>query len=167
MTPQELEAFDKADQMVHPVEDQWHYKILHKYGFVPQEQQAKGFVRWYRYEHPAGHKITCNTGVSADYWSHAEHPDGHGYWSSLEPYVSALPGVHIMVHLNDNQKRELEELISKELGGKDVDIEHIEVAGDGYHYKASYLAGSPFAVRGTIHFKATISDSGVSDFRRV
>ena len=87
MTDEERAAFDKANQKIHPVETQWHHKYMVKYGFIPKTKEAQGFVRAYTYEHPAGHTITCNTGVNADYWNGA---GGGGYWSDLEPHLKKL-----------------------------------------------------------------------------
>lgn len=84
MTQEELVKFNEADQVMHPVEGEWHYKILSKYGFVPETKTARGFVRYYKYVHPDGRIVTTNTGCNADYWS-SNNGDG-GYWSALESY---------------------------------------------------------------------------------
>ena len=89
MNEQERKAFEEANKVVHPVEDQWHYKILSKYGFVPREKTGVGFVRSYTYDHPKGHVIRCNTGASSDYWSQ-EGTNHYGYWSGLEPHIRTL-----------------------------------------------------------------------------
>lgn len=84
----EIADFEKANQTEHPVENQWHYPILTKYGFEPQAKSAKGFVR--RYEYTKGdHRIICNTGASSDYWSDA-NTKKIGYWRELEPYLKQL-----------------------------------------------------------------------------
>lgn len=41
----ELEDFNKANEVEHKVENQWHYEILKRYGFKPNTLIAKGFVR--------------------------------------------------------------------------------------------------------------------------
>jgi len=78
--------FETANQIVHPVETQWHYKYLTKYGFKPLDKQGIGFVRRYRYQ-KGQHTITCTTGANADYWA-----DGiaGGYWADLEPHLQKL-----------------------------------------------------------------------------
>lgn len=76
-------------QKEHPVETQWHYKILTKYGFNPITKSDKGFVRKYIYTNSSGKKIICSTGVNADHWSDPESGKG-GYWSDLENYCLSL-----------------------------------------------------------------------------
>lgn len=73
-----------GDTKVHPVESQWHYDILTRYGYVAKTKEAVGFVRSYDYEHADGRKITVTTGSSSDYW---RAKDKQGYWSELEPYL--------------------------------------------------------------------------------
>ena len=86
MTESDRAAFAEADKAIHPVEKQWHYPKMTKYGYVPETKEAVGFVRKYVYVHPTtGNKVTCNTGVNADYWSAADGTGG--YWSDLEPYL--------------------------------------------------------------------------------
>jgi len=76
--------FSAANERVHRVEDQWHYKYLHAAGFVPVTKSATGLVRSYQYKHSDGRTVTCSTGVNADYWNSS---DGQGgYWSALEKY---------------------------------------------------------------------------------
>lgn len=75
-------TLNEADKKVHPVETQWHYPIMTKHGFVPETMEATGFVRRYVYNHPDGRKITCNTGVRADYW------DG-GNWDELDAHLTS------------------------------------------------------------------------------
>ncbi len=85
------DAFEQADKKVHPVESQWHYPILTKYGFQPLTKEGVGFVRSYDYEHQSGKKIRCVTGSSADYWRVLPPGDEmEGYWSGLEPYLKSL-----------------------------------------------------------------------------
>ena len=92
-----MKDFEQADRVVHPVEKEWHYPILIKYGYVPITKEAVGFVRFYDYEHPiTKHKIKARVGVNADYWS---ADDSGGYWSELEPYL-----VKISTTLNAPQK---------------------------------------------------------------
>ena len=89
MTLTEHTAFNDANQTVHPVETQWHFPILTKYGFTPTVLSQVGFVRKYSYKHPdTDVVVTCNTGASADYWSSTA--GGHGYWSDLEGHAKSL-----------------------------------------------------------------------------
>ena len=86
MNKEERERFEKADKKVHPVESQWHYPILTKYGFIAETKEAPGFVRAYTYKHPDGRSIKCNTGVNSDYWTDFDTKK-FSYWSELEPYL--------------------------------------------------------------------------------
>ncbi len=88
MNEAEQIAFEQANQKVHPVEAQWHFPILTKYGYTPITPQQTGFVRTYVYER-AGHQIVCTTGSRADYWRDDTNKDG-GYWASLEPHLKKL-----------------------------------------------------------------------------
>jgi len=85
------EAFNKADKRMHPVETQWHYKILMKYGFTCISEPQEGFVRRYEYTHPNFHTVLCTTGANADYWS--SNRGGWGYWSTLEEHVKEITNV--------------------------------------------------------------------------
>jgi len=83
------EAFNEADKVVHPVEAQWHYKILEPLGWVAQTKEAVGFVRSYVYTHPKSDMvIQCCTGVNADYWKENTHGKGWGYWPALEKFAT-------------------------------------------------------------------------------
>ena len=44
---QPVSEFDKANQKIHKVEDQWHYPLMTKYKFEPITKEAVGFVRKY------------------------------------------------------------------------------------------------------------------------
>lgn len=77
-----------ADTVVHPVEKQWHYKIMRKYGFVPLELEAVGFVRSYTYERE-GHMVRVHTGVNSDYWLDLTKP-ACGFWIELEPHMKKI-----------------------------------------------------------------------------
>jgi hypothetical protein len=88
MTNQQV--FNEANNMAHPVEIQWHYPIMTKYGFVPQERERLGFVRSYNYVHPSGHHIRVTTGASGDYWTDEIVNGERGYWMALEPYIKSL-----------------------------------------------------------------------------
>lgn len=79
----------EANEKVHPVETQWHYPVLTKYGFTPLDKEQEGFVRSYRYQKGDGF-ITCTTGANADYWNvkKGPYPSGLlGYWADLELYL--------------------------------------------------------------------------------
>ena len=87
MTPEELRRFNEANKIVHPVETQWHYPIMTKYGYVPVTLTGIGFVRSYEYTHPeTGRSIKVSTGVNADYW---EDGGAFGYWRDLEPHLQS------------------------------------------------------------------------------
>ena len=97
MNKEEQERFNKANQVVHTVEKEWHYPIMTKYGFVPLDKTGIGFVRSYKYEHPVTkRKITLTTGCRADYWTDVTEEWKSGksqpsdLWSSLEPYLEKL-----------------------------------------------------------------------------
>ncbi len=80
--------FKTANKVIHKVEDQWHYPIMIKHGYIPQNKKGTGFVRSYRYLHPeTKEEITCATGANADYWT---IKDGNGgYWNELENYMKS------------------------------------------------------------------------------
>ncbi|MFA6711214.1 MAG: hypothetical protein WCS33_00710 [Candidatus Caldatribacteriota bacterium] len=83
----ELEDFNKANEVEHKVENQWHYEILKRYGFKPNTLIAKGFVRSYEYENDEGFKIQGRTGASADYF--ISQCGMSGFWSELEPFLKS------------------------------------------------------------------------------
>lgn len=83
-------TFEEANKAVHPVETQWHYPILTKFGWLPETKEGVGFVRSYVYKHPSyDFLITCTTGASADYWERSDTQQC-GYWASLEPELEKL-----------------------------------------------------------------------------
>jgi len=82
-------SLNDAGAKVHPVESQWHYEILTKYGYVAKTKEAVGLVRSYDYSHPAGGHIRVTTGISSDYW-YDKVNDKQGYWSDLEPHLRKL-----------------------------------------------------------------------------
>lgn len=84
--------FEEADKKVHPVESQWHYETMTRYGFIPETKEAVGFVRSYIYKHTDGHEFEVTTGFSRDYWVHksAKHKGVQGLWRELEPYLKTL-----------------------------------------------------------------------------
>ena len=75
-----------ADQKMHPVEIQWHYPIMTKYGFNSDTPPQKGFVRHYQYSHPDGRLIKVTTGISADYFE--DDKGAFGYPGGLEPHLA-------------------------------------------------------------------------------
>lgn len=84
------ESFNQANKTIHPVETQWHYPILTKYGFEPIAKEGIGFVRSYTYIHPATQcEIIVTTGASADYWKDTTNKE-FGYWKALEPHLKQL-----------------------------------------------------------------------------
>lgn len=83
-----MSTLEEANEVIHPVESEWHYPIVTAAGFIPEVKEAKGLVRSYIYRHPNGVSVSCNTGYSCDYWRSS---DGfHGYWADLQPYVNKM-----------------------------------------------------------------------------
>ena len=85
-------SFAEANKKEHPVETQWHHKILAKHGFVPDEDSKvkTGFVREYSYTHPkTGDKIKASTGVNGDQWDDLQN-NKMGYWSTLDAHAKSL-----------------------------------------------------------------------------
>lgn len=78
------EAFERANNKMHPVEEQWHYARLTKYGFTSETEPQKGFVRGYIYTHPDGREIRAFTGLQADYWI---SPTAMGYPMALDAHL--------------------------------------------------------------------------------
>lgn len=78
-----------ANEKVHPVETEWHYPILTKYGFFPITKNQTGLVRAYDYEDKNNHKIRCSTGANADHWKD-ETTGKYGFWMDLEPHLKSL-----------------------------------------------------------------------------
>jgi hypothetical protein len=83
-------TFEEANKVAHPVEAQWHYKVLTPLGWVAQTKEAVGFVRGYAYTLPGTDlQISCNTGASADYWTEKTTKSG-GYWGTLEKFAQKI-----------------------------------------------------------------------------
>lgn len=82
-----MNSFEEANKVVHPVEKQWHFPFLTKFGFEAVTKEDVGFVRMYTYKHPRGEVIHCHTGMSRDYW---EHGKTVGLWSDLEIHLQSL-----------------------------------------------------------------------------
>lgn len=83
------EAFNKANSTIHPVERQWHYPLMVRFGFKPITKEATGFVRSYEYVNNIDRKIVLNTGFNFDYWKD-EMSNMGGYWSDLENYLGSI-----------------------------------------------------------------------------
>jgi len=67
--------FNTANKVIHPVQTQWHYPIMTKYGYVAITKEDVGFVRRYIYQHPVtGHKMSAHTGANGDYFCDDHHP---------------------------------------------------------------------------------------------
>jgi len=90
-------AFNKANQAVHKVENQWHYKALTDFGFIPVDTEQVGFVRAYTYKHPNGHTISGHTGGHCDYFlDYDKKTTDNNYWSDLEPHLKNLKALHLI-----------------------------------------------------------------------
>ena len=86
------EAFNKANETVHPVETQWHYETMTEAGYEAKTPEGTGFVRSYDYVHPTtGSAIEVTTGANADYWVDQD-TKATGYWADLKPYLAKLAG---------------------------------------------------------------------------
>ena len=80
----------EADQKEHPVETQWHYKILIEYGYIPKTKSQKGLVRAYEYTRPDYRSaIRVTTGCNADYWEDLMSGT-FGYWGDLESHLKKI-----------------------------------------------------------------------------
>ena len=95
MNEDEIKRFNKANEAVHLVEDQWHYDTMRKYGFVAETKEGIGFVRSYKYVHPSnGYAIVVTTGSHADYFVDPQVPNlaqtNKCYWGDLDPYLATL-----------------------------------------------------------------------------
>jgi len=86
--------FNEANEVVHKVEEQWHYPIMNKYDWVPETPEGIGFVRSYVYTKPNFNiKVELTTGFNADYWNAFDENRkevGGGYWSSLESFLKKI-----------------------------------------------------------------------------
>ena len=96
MDAAEQARFEEANRIVHRVEDEWHYPILTRHGYVPQQSSQVGFVRFYDYTGPDGHTIVAGTGYHQDYWNTPDirWPEGMRtvkdmLWSELEAYLES------------------------------------------------------------------------------
>jgi hypothetical protein len=86
-----MTTFVEANQVIHPVESQWHFPIMAKHGYIPVTKEAIGFVRSYKYINPTtNHSMTATTGPNADYWT--DNEGGYGYWGSLDDHLNSLTG---------------------------------------------------------------------------
>jgi hypothetical protein len=86
-----MSNFEKANQAVHPVEKQWHYKVLTPLGWVAETKEVVGLVRSYVYVLPGtDYKVRCTTGANADHWSELTHKKNGGYWGTLEKFAKEV-----------------------------------------------------------------------------
>ena len=82
--------FEAADKMVHSVESQWHYPIMHKHGYTADTKEATGFVRTYKYTNlSTGHSMSVTTGAHSDHWMDATNR-ASGYWGTLGSHLASL-----------------------------------------------------------------------------
>ena len=81
-------TFAEANKTIHPVETQWHYKMMVDSGFAPLDKEKEGFVRSYRYS-KGDRIIQCTTGSSRDYWSDAKTGE-YGLWGDLEDHLEKI-----------------------------------------------------------------------------
>lgn len=86
-------TLDEADKKVHPVETQWHYPVMIKYGFIPITKEAVGLVRSYEYTNPTGRLVRCTTGYSADTFEELDPTTRRirniGYHGGLEAHLKS------------------------------------------------------------------------------
>ncbi|RWZ87309.1 MAG: hypothetical protein EO766_12350 [Hydrotalea sp. AMD] len=81
------------NEIIHFVEQEWHYNLLKRFGYEPDNISAVGLVRSYIWTHPiTKHKIRYSIGVNADYWTDLEVIGKQGYWSTLEQHLTDLAG---------------------------------------------------------------------------
>ena len=86
-----MSTFAEANNAVHPVEAQWHHKVLIPLGWVAETKEATGFVRCYDYSLPGtDYKVRCATGVNADHWQELTHKKNGGYWGTLEKFAKEV-----------------------------------------------------------------------------
>lgn len=81
-------SFEEANKQFHPIENEWHYKMMTTAGFKCESKGEIGFVRHYTYTHDNGNVIKCCTGARADYWNFGKQAGG--YWGTLEPFLKSL-----------------------------------------------------------------------------
>jgi hypothetical protein len=87
-------TIDEANKIVHPVEKEWHYPIMTKYGFIHDTKESTGFVRNYLYHHQTtNHKIRVCTGANRDYFIDLEKEVHPNYWGDLEPHLKQITGI--------------------------------------------------------------------------
>ena len=90
MDADESKKFNEANKVVHPVEKQWHYERLTRFGYVALDKTGVGFSRSYLYEHPVTkHQMRLTTGINADYWIDVE-TKAQGYHATLEPHLQKI-----------------------------------------------------------------------------
>lgn len=102
---EEKTNFQKANEAIHNVENEWHYPIMKRNGFEPNDKTKTGMVRSYEYENINGHKVTGNVGVNKDYWVDGEE---QGYWDDLEAHLIKVNTKEGKVDIKDIELEDLE-----------------------------------------------------------
>ena len=77
--------FDIANKIEHPVEKEWHYPIMTKFGFKAITKIGIGFVRSYLHAKEE-HQFKLTTGYHSDYWQDLMTEDT-GYPSTLKEHL--------------------------------------------------------------------------------
>jgi hypothetical protein len=78
-----MSEFNEGWKVSHPVEKQWHYETMIKYGFKPLDMVKSGWIREYSYSRD-NIIVKCITGASSDRW---ECGSEYGLWSRLESFL--------------------------------------------------------------------------------
>lgn len=103
----------EADEKVHRNEDEWHFKIMKKFGWKLKDKKPRnGMVRSYVYVNPKykNHEIYAATGAHGDHWKDQKHVSykdggqGYGYWSDLEPWMKKLKNGEVNESVNEGKK---------------------------------------------------------------
>lgn len=74
-------SMKEANKVIHPVETEWHYPTMMKYGFEAVTKSGTGLVRSYYYRKD-NHLVRVTTGFNSDHWS--DNRGGQGLWGDLE-----------------------------------------------------------------------------------
>ena len=86
-----MKTINEANQVIHPVESQWHFELMTTHGFTPETSEARGFVRSYIYAR-GEQRIKVTTGYSCDHWDDPVNKKC-GYWNELERHLVTL--IHV------------------------------------------------------------------------
>jgi len=78
-----MTEFNEGWKVSHPVEKQWHYETMTKYGFKPLDNIKLGWIREYSYSRD-GITVKCTTGANSDRW---ECGSDYGFWGSLGSFL--------------------------------------------------------------------------------